>query len=64
MEIGQTIDKHLNEKNQDDLWSHVRGAKGTLDDIVKMVEYNNIKMARKSYRQLMKNLKLLEKFLK
>jgi len=49
---------------KDDLTGHIKGAKGWLDDIQKMVEYGNKKGAMETYKGLMKNLKLMEKFLK
>ena len=48
----------------DDITGHVNGAIGWLEDIKKTASYGNMKTAMQTYKQLMKNLKAMEKFLK
>jgi len=65
------IEKYLNEKMGDgvstkptpDTRPVFLGLIDTLEDIEKMIQYDNIKMAKKSYKWIKTRLKDIEKFL-
>lgn len=64
--IENKIDEYLNEAKDpyDTIEGHAKGAIGALNDIIKSAGYGNMKLAKSVYQQLMKNLKVMEKFFK
>ena len=65
------VDKYLNEKMGDgvgksptpDTRPVFKGLIATIEDIEKMIQYDNLKMARKSYKWVQKRLKDIEQFI-
>jgi hypothetical protein len=69
--IKERIDTYLNEAKKEDVpgkiiynqifaREHIKGAKGWLDDIETMIKSGNNSGAKKTIKNLIKNLKMLE----